>query len=698
MPTFRHKTPRVIIPGRVVITFRSPANVRAVIILITLLSSAASLAAGASAETDESIEEVLIYGRGTGQVGLSTSASHGFVGFEDIDQPPLLRVGELVETVPGMVATQHSGTGKANQYFLRGFNLDHGTDFSAHLNGMPLNMRTHGHGQGYLDLNPIIPELVETIEYQKGPYAIRKGDFSSAGSVDFSYRHALDSPAIKVSTGSYGFRRALLTLGNRNTVAAFDTTRYSGPWDIDEELKQTKGHVGWSIPTGDLTTQFHLDYYRSSWQASDQIPKRAVSQGVITPRGFIDPDLGGSSSRYSLNMTAIGDQFEGRLYGVASDFELFSNFTYLLENQDLGDEFEQVDQRSIWGGSLEGAHDISSAISISAGGEFRHDDIRQLGLYSTSSRHRWATTRDDEVKQTSVGGFAELNWQVNDRLRTNAGLRADYFSTDVRAASVENSGRASDLLISPKLNLAYLVSEMVELYVNVGRGMHSNDARGTVVSIDPNTGSPADSVPLLVPSTGLELGVRYELEDRLKLALTAFSIELDSELVFVGDGGSTEPNDGSRRRGFEAAFFFQASRTLQLDAAYTRTKASFAGVLDSVDGIPGAIETTLSSGISARWSDSVTTSFRVRYLGGAPLIEDRSVTSDSSLLANAAVSLKLERTEIKLEMLNVFDSGDADISYFYASRLPGEPASGITDVHYHPLEPRNVRLSIQYRL
>jgi len=670
--------------------------VHAVIILITLLTSAASSAK--CAETDESIEEVLIYGRGTGQVGLSTSSSHGFVGFEDIDPPPLLRVGELVETVPGMVATQHSGTGKANQYFLRGFNLDHGTDFSAHLNGMPLNMRTHGHGQGYLDLNPIIPELVEIIEYQKGPYAVRKGDFSSAGSVDLRYRHELDAPAIKVSIGSYGFRRALLTLGNRNTVAAFDTTRYSGPWDIDEDLVQTKVHVGWSIPTGDLTTRLHLDYYRSSWQASDQIPKRAVSQGMITPRGFIDPDLGGSSSRYSVNMTAIGDQFEGRLYGVASDFELFSNFTYLLENQDLGDEFEQVDQRTIGGGSLEGAHDINSAISISAGGDFRHDDISQLGLYSTLARHRWATTRDDEVKQTSVGGFAELNWQVNDRLRTNVGLRADYFSTDVRAASAANSGRASDLLISPKLNLAYLVSEMVELYVNVGRGMHSNDARGTVVSIDPNTGSPADRVPLLVPSTGLELGVRYELEDRLKLTLTAFSIELDSELVFVGDGGSTEPNEGSQRRGFEAAFFFQANRTLQLDAAYTRTRASFAGVPGSVDGIPGAIETTLSSGINARWSDNVTTSFRVRYLGGAPLIEDRSVTSDSSLLANAAASLKLERTEIKLEVLNVFDSGDTDISYFYESRLPEEPALGIADIHYHPLEPRNVRLSIQYRL
>ena len=648
-----------------------------------------------SSHAAEPIEEVLVYGRSTDQIGIATSASQGFVGLDDIGPPPLLRVGELVEAVPGMTATQHSGTGKANQYFLRGFNLDHGTDFSAQLNGMPLNMRTHGHGQGYLDLNPIIPELVTTIRYQKGPYSARDGDFSSAGSVRFDYGTNIRAPLLKVSAGSFGYRRSLIAASNDRYTVAADSTRYAGPWALDENLLQNKGHFGWILPTGETQSRLELDYYDSNWRATDQIPQRAVARDQISSSGFIDPDLGGNSRRYSLNLSMSDVTTDGRLYAVASKFQLFSNFTYFLENPDVGDEFEQVDERTLLGGKFEKRYDMSDHLSMSAGFEFRYDNISRLELNGTSSRLSIRSLRDDAVEQTSVAGFLDADWKVNDRLRANVGVRADHFEADIAADRIANSGKASDIRVSPKLNLAYRLSEDLEFYANVGRGMHSNDARGAVISVDPNTGESAQTVPLLVPSTGREFGIRYEHGDIIKFTATAFDIELDSELVFVGDAGSTEANEGSVRRGFETTIFINAGPKFQFDLAYTKTRANYVNMPSEFNAIPGAIETTLAAGINSSWNDTLTTSVRVRYLSGAPLLEDRTLQSGKSLLANAAATLKLGNTEIKLEALNLLDSDDVDIAYYYDSRLRGEPPEGVSDVHFHPLEPRSLRLTAQ---
>lgn len=648
-----------------------------------------------SSHAAEPIEEVLVYGRGTDQIGIATSASQGFVGLDDIGPPPLLRVGELVEAVPGMTATQHSGTGKANQYFLRGFNLDHGTDFSAQLNGMPLNMRTHGHGQGYLDLNPIIPELVTTIRYQKGPYSARDGDFSSAGSVRFDYGANMTAPLLKVSAGSFGYRRSLIAASNDRYTVAADSTRYGSPWTLDENLRQNKGHFGWTLPTGATQSRLEIDYYDSNWRATDQIPQRAVAQNQISSSGFIDPDLGGNSRRYSLNLSMSGDETDGLLYVVASKFQLFSNFTYFLENPDVGDEFEQVDERTLLGGKFEKRYDVSDHLSLSAGVDFQHDNISRLELNGTSSRLRIRSVRNDAVEQTSGAGFLDADWRVNDHLRANIGVRADHFEADITADRIANSGKASDTQVSPKLNLAYRLSEELEFYANVGRGMHSNDARGAVISVDPNTGESAQAVPLLVPSTGREVGIRYEQGDAIKLTTTAFDIELDSELVFVGDAGSTEANEGSVRRGFETTIFINAGTKFQFDLAYTKTRASYVNTPSESNAIPGAIETTVTAGINSRWNDNLTTSVRVRYLGGAPLLEDRTLKSGKSLLANAAATLKLGHTEIRLEALNLLDSDDVDIAYYYDSRLQGEPPEGVSDIHFHPLEPRSFRLTVE---
>ncbi len=646
---------------------------------------------------DEVLEEVVVYGRSVQQIGTADSASEGVVGFEDIQLPPLLRVGELVEAVPGMVATQHSGTGKANQYFLRGFNLDHGTDFSATMDGVPLNMRTHGHGQGYLDLNPLIPELVKTTRYQKGPYAPEKGDFSSAGSVDFDYYDALPDTLIEVTLGQDGYGRALAAGNAGNLLGAIDITRYEGPWEIDEDLNQTKAHLSWSPTINELQTRFAVDYYDSDWNAADQIPARAVESGLFDELGFIDPDLGGASQRIAARAELKGENSYGQLYVAYSDFSLFSNFTYLLNDPVNGDEFEQEDERLMYGGQFVQTITPSKNHSLTWGAEFRHDDIRELGLYSSSARQQLQTIRQDEVDQTSYGAFTRWDWQAGEQLRVMLALRADHYTFDVDANQPQNSGLDSDTQFSPKLTFAYLLNDNVELYANYGRGMHSNDVRGVVIEVDPVTGEPVDQVPLLVPTEGGELGVRFETGTSFNATIVLFTLDVDSELVFVGDAGGTEPNDGSERTGVELNAFYQPLDWLTLNASYTYTDANYEDVDSQLDHIPGAIESTFSAGANMSWESGFSASVRLRYLGEGPLIEDNSVKSDSSLLVNAALQYERGPMGLKLEVFNLTDSDDTDISYFYESRLPGEPAEGVSDIHYHPLEPRTARLSMSWR-
>lgn len=658
-----------------------------------LMSGAAAAASGR-----QELEEVVVFGRAQQQIGTAQTASEGMVGYDDITLPPLLRVGELVEAVPGMVATQHSGTGKANQYFLRGFNLDHGTDFSAHVDGVPINMRSHGHGQGYLDLNFIIPELVETTRYRKGPYHASQGDFSSAGSVDFSMYRELPETVVKVTAGEFAYYRGLLAgsaeLGAGALVGALDVTTYDGPWDLEENLEQYKGYLGYTVDLGDLSANVTLQGYDSQWNATDQIPQRAVDNGLIDELGFIDPDLGGETKRYALTAELAAIRWRAGGYLVDYDFTLYSNFTYLLDNPVQGDEFEQRDERQVWGAWISGDLPLDIAgrnISLYYGADARYDDIDQVGLFNTAGRQRFDTTRNDNLEQWSVGAWATLEVPVTEQLRAMAGLRGDHFDWDVSALLPENSGSGDDNLLSPSLNLAYRFSEGVEAYASWGRGFHSNDVRGATISRDPGSGELVEAVDALVESEGAELGLRFERGTRFNASVVAFWLELDSELVYVGDAGTTEPNDSSQRTGIELSTFWEASDWLTLNAAYTYTDAEFKTDQGGGQEIPGAVEDTLTVGANAAWPNGLSASLRARYLGEAPLVEDDSVRADDSWLINAGIAYRWKLAEFRVDVFNLLDSNDNDIAYFYASRLEGEPAEGIEDIHFHPLEPRSIR-------
>jgi len=683
-----------------------PNAFRSLLTLFALAAIAAGSAPPAMAHDGEAelIDELIVLGRAERQIGDTMSASAGMVGFDDIRLPPLLRVGELTEAVPGMVATQHSGTGKANQYFLRGFNLDHGTDFAARVNGVPVNLRTHGHGQGYLDLNFIIPELVATTAYRKGPYDAATGDFSSAGSVDFGYFDRLDEAIASVRVGSYGFARGLVAgsadMGSTTVMSAIDVTRYDGPWDLPEDLRQTRAYVALSRELGNAARgTLRLSAYEGDWTSTDQVPRRAIESGLISRTGFIDPDLGGRTDRYELSASLATPSLSANAYVIDYDFSLFSNFTYRLDRPDTGDQFEQVDRRRIYGADIKGSRELAAlgpALRLNWGGDLRIDDIDDVALYDTVARERVGTVRQDDVRERSLSAFAELAGNLGRRLRASAGIRYDAYDWDVSARRALNSGSGSDGIVSPKLNLAWRLADGAELYANYGRGFHSNDVRGATIAVDPRTGEPVDPVDALVAAEGYELGLRMEAGERLNATLTVFDLDLDSELLFVGDAGTTEVNPGSRRVGIEATAFWQPLRWLAVNATYTYTDAEYRTLPPGERDIPGAVAETASLGLYAALENGVFASVRGRYLGDAPLTEDGSVRGGGSTLVNAGLGYRWQSFELRLDVFNLFDSSDNDITYFYASRLAGEPAEGIEDVHLHPLEPRALRASLTY--
>lgn len=668
-----------------------------------VLGLLAILEAAAQGESPAPLQEIVVYGRAIENLGVSRSASEGSVARSDIELPPLLRVGQLVEAAPGAVATQHSGSGKANQFFLRGFNLDHGTDFSASIEGVPLNMPTHGHGQGYLDLNFLIPELIEITSYRKGPYFASIGNFSSAGSVDFQTYDRLDESAIATTLGEHAYYRAMaagsVEVADGSLLLAVDAVRNDGPWQREEGLTQHKVYAGYFEELANGAVKLTYQGYDSDWNSTDQIPRRAVVAGTISPTGFIDPDLGGHTRRQALSGRLSLSTWDVSAYVVDYDFTLFSNFTYMLDNPTAGDEFEQRDSRTTYGLSLGQNSKVLDDRRINSwrwGATLRRDEIDELGLFSTISRVRTDAIRQDAVSETAVGLFGELETQVLDRLRTIVGLRADYLDWDVNAFRLENSGTGDDILLSPKFSLAYRIGGKMEAYANWGKGFHSNDVRGATIAIDPASGEPINAVEAFARSRGGELGLRFENGSEFNATVTAFWLELDSELIFVGDAGTTEPNEASTRVGLELAAFWWPTDWLALDASYTRTDAE----IDSPIGrkIPGAIESTMTLGANAVLRNGFSASTQLRYLGTAPLTEDGLIRSDNSLLANAGVAWRRDKLEFRLDLFNMLDSDDSDIAYYYRSRLAGEPASGVEDIHFHPLQPRMSRLTVTYFL
>lgn len=674
----------------------------------TATSNDAVLTIAKTETKNTQLETVVVLGHQVNQIGKKLSAAEGTVGSADIENRPVLRTGEILEFVPGMVVTQHSGSGKANQYFLRGFNLDHGTDFNSSIDGMPINMRTHGHGQGYTDLNFIIPELIGSIDYRKGAYYAEVGDFSGAGAAAFKLKNRLDENLLAFTGGENNYGRLLaageVELTQGRLLLGVERQVSDGPWtSLKEDIDKTAVNARYINPLTDGNFTLTLMGYDNSWNSPDQIPARAVEQGIIDEYGSLNTTNSGESSRFSLSSQWNNEFWKANAYAIHSDLQLIADFTYFLDDPVNGDQYKQEDERNIYGGAVTHHWEtewLDKPVTNIVGGEFRYDDIGKVGLYKTKTRETIGTVREDSVNETSGGVFAQSTISVTDKFSAHLGGRYDYFAVDVNSNINKNSGDASQGKFSLKAGTTYLFSDSLEGFINAGQGFHSNDARGATLRVDPVSLEPADAVELIVPSKGAEIGVRLFDQQHFNISTSLWYLESESELIFIGDAGHNEASRASKRTGAEVAsyFWFDSSWNLDVELAWTRARFS-ENTQEEGKYVDGSVPFVASTGISYGGNNSKgwQGSLRYRYFGARVLDSFDQIKANSTSTVNLGIGYRWEKTTVELEVHNLLDSDEHDIDYYYASRLPGEPEEGVEDLHYHPAEPRTVRAKIEYR-
>lgn len=633
------------------------------------------------------------------------AASERRISGETINTRPIERPGEMLEAAPGLIVTQHSGEGKANQYFLRGFNLDHGTDLAIWLDGMPVNMRTHGHGQGYADVNFLIPELVESMLVRKGPYWAQEGDFASVGALRLDYAHRLERNILSVTGGSYGYWRGLaagsIPLGQGTLTAAGEIVRYDGPWVVPDATRKYNGVVRYTEGTAADGFSLTAMAYTNSWHSTDQIPQRGWLDGSIDRFGAVDQTDGGDAQRYSLSArwSRTGERSSQNVEGyfIYQTLNLYNNFSYFLDDPVDGDQFQQSDKRRILG--LNARHtqltpfwgfDSSSTLGL----QFRYDDIN-VGLFNTVQRTPTNTIRNDHVSETSLGLWGENRTKWTDWMRSIVGLRGDMYWAADDSDTPANSGSMAAFLASPKAGLVFGPFARSELFLNAGLGFHSNDARGTFITVDPADRTTSQQpVPLLVRTRGAEVGARTQVLKGLDAAVALFALEMDSEILFVGDAGTTVASRPSRRLGIEWTSHYRPLAWARFDFDFAWTDARFTNYDPAGDRIPGAPGTIASAGIVLGEETGWFGALRWRYFGARPLVEDGSVSSTPTSLFNARVGYVFDNgLRLQLDGFNIFNAQAQQVAYFYQSQLRGE-AAPVDDVHFHPVEPFALRFTV----
>ena len=641
------------------------------------------------------------------QIGLAGSANAGIVTQKQLAARTVYRPAELLETTPGLIVSQHSGEGKANQFYLRGFNLDHGTDLRISVDGMLVNQRSHSHGQGWSDLNFLIPELASRLDYQKGAFDPASGDFAAAGAVNISYANTLEHGLFSLGIGENGYRRTLLAdapkLGNGHLLYALEWMHNDGPFVQGDHFQKLNGVLRYSEGNAAQGMSLSAMAYHARWHASDQIPQRAIDSGLLASRfDALDQSDGGDSHRYSLSGEWHRNGGSGftkiNVALLHTKLDLYSNFTYFLNDPLHGDQFNQPDRRTtatIDISQRQSGEIVGRAVENTFGAQFQIDNIIN-GLYATEQRQRLSTVRADHILETSLGLHWQNTFNWHAKLRSVAGLREDFYRFDVRSNNPANSGNSSAHIGSAKLNLIAGPWAKTELYLNLGSGFHSNDARGTTLTQEPQSGAPAQRVSALARSKALELGVRSEFVPGLNSSFSLYRLDFASELVFAGDAGTTEAGRPSRRYGIEFSNYYRVNRWLTLDADLAFAKARYRDA--DPDGIgshiPGAVEGVASLALAVDKLGPWFGALQWRYFGPRPLLEDNSVRSHSTATLNGRIGYQIGKDlKLELEGFNLANRRASAIDYYYTSRLPGEAAAGVNDVHFHPLESRSWRVT-----
>ena len=683
-------------------------------------------------------------GAGVAQIAVGAASEKTISGAE-VNARPLSRPAEALEVAPGLIITQHSGDGKANQYFLRGVNLDHGTDLAISVDGMPVNMRSHGHGQGYADINFLIPELISVVNVRKGPYFADEGDFSSVGAIHVSLIDSVAQTMASITSGSFGYNRAFGVTsgkaGDGDLLVAAEANIYNGPWEEPDKLKKLNAVVRYSQGTPESGFSLTGMAYANRWNSTDQVPLRAITSGQIGLYGALDRTDGGNAERFSISGRYSDSDRDGAtkvdFYAIKSKLNLWNNFTFFLSDPDNGDQFHQHDDRVL--GGINASHTFKGTVGgfrteTEIGVQSRYDNIR-VSLGTSVQRQYLSTTRSDLVKEGSAGIFVQNTTWWTDWLRSNVGWRGDYYNASVNSLfNAANSGTANATIGSPKAGLVFGPFAKTELFVNAGEGFHSNDARGVTIKESPSDGSPVESSPFLVKTRGAEVGLRTRLIPGLTSSIALFTLESASEILFVGDAGDTEASRPSRRVGFEWTNDYRPVSWLSLEADLAMTRARFRGsnadqaaVYAELDGypasqignapghyIPGAPNMIASAGIRLGEAKGWFGALRYRYFGPRPLTEDAAFISPATGLFNGQIGYRFDNGwRIQLDAFNILDSKSDQITYAYGALLktdslfaacfptggaPTAPAAvcqtGIMDRILHPVEPLALRLTV----
>ncbi|MBF5045293.1 TonB-dependent receptor [Aggregicoccus sp. 17bor-14] len=651
-----------------------------------------------------------------------TAASSSTVRDRDFLLRPHPRPVDILQVVPGLYTNQHAGGGKANQYFLRGFDADHGTDVALSVDGVPVNLVSHGHGQGYADLNWIIPEVVQRVDVAKGPYFASLGDFATAGAVNLVARDAQEQSQLTLGGGSFRTYRALglfsPELGEWKPLLAAQVYGTNGPFDSPERLKRYSlfGKLTRQLPGG-AQLSLAVTSYGSGWNASGQIPLREVEAGRLSRFGTLDPDEGGNSQRHSVYAqyrarTDGGGEVQALAYLVQYRLNLYSNFTFFSRDPVNGDMIEQYDARTLAGfhASYRFAHELGSVrLETTVGAQLRSDTVDN-GLYDAKARERLSPGVLAHVREGSLGAYAQEDVTFTRWLRLVAGLRADYFGfsvddrlEDLGGLGTKSSGVRQASQLSPKASLVVSALPETELYLNYGDGFHSNDARGVVRE--------PDAVTPLTRARGYEVGARTRLFDRLDLAGSLFLLDLDSELVWVGDEGGTEARGPTRRRGLEGEARLRLLSWLYADADVTVSRATYVQNAGNANAVALAPTFILQGGLSARHPSGVYGRLGALHLADRPATEDRFLTAEGFTRVDATLGYRARRFELSLAVQNLLDTPWREAQFANVSRLPsetgpescpagtrpaGEPGAfeGCEDLHFTPGAPLNAQLAV----
>ncbi len=670
-------------------------------------ASASSPEAGAIPKGATRLPEIVVEERSDSMVGVADTSTQGTIGAKELQERPISRPGEVLEAMPGVIVTQHSGDGKANQYFMRGFNLDHGTDMAGSVNGVPINLPSNAHGEGYLDLNFLIPELIQRIDYQKGPYFANVGNFGSAGSEDIEYFKKLPDGIAKVEVGSWNYQRALLadsvSLGKGNLLFALETMHEDGPWTTPENFMKYNGVLSYSQGDKSQGASVTAMGYSGTWNATNQVPERAVAEGLISRFGNLDPSDGGLTQRYTLegewHQADKDSATKIMAYTYYYNMGLWNDFTFFLNDPVHGDQFKQADTRDVqgvkasrtWYGQFGG-----SPMENTLGLELRNDVIHD-GLYHTEDRNVIGVARVDNVVETSLSPYFENKMQWCSWFRTIAGFREDGYMMHNKSDLAANSGTVYAAVPEPKLSLIFGPWADTEIYLNGGLGFHTNDARAANSTVDVSTGLSQPKATPLPQSQGIEVGVRTTAVPNLQSTLTLWALDLDSELVFDGDSGTTSITGASRRLGVEWGNYWTPTKWLTIDADFSDSSARYRGsqLPGAGDHVPEAANMIISSGVMLHDLYGFSTSLRFRYFGPRWLTQDDTARSSSTTLLYYNLTYKINPTwSLTGDIFNLLNAKAPDISYYYTSRLPGEPAQGVNDVTYHAAEPRTFRVGV----